>query len=337
MRGGFLYTGGFPQPCELFFVFGNHILSRLKVMRDIKSLLLLLLSAGLVGTWIYHLYDKTVYSQRIKEIYIKDSAAVAEGITDSLQRIYTIALNDLDSQLDSTRSNSDSLRGQLDNRLLEINKLRNEIGDILKNKNANESDMSLARNKITELQRKISELRQENSSMEDERKRLNNILDQLTTEMKGLEQNVKKLDDENKSLTEKINLASTFVASELKFTAVDIKGAKEQETSQSKKTDKFVVSFIVQNNINDYNTAEVYVTVLQPDGQILQSQVWESGTFASRSGQREFTRKVRFEYLKGEQKRLLFSLEPNDYQKGNYTMSLYHNGTMIGQLVRTLY
>ena len=306
-------------------------------MRDIKSLLLLLLSVGLVGTWIYHLYDKTVYSQRIKEIYIKDSAAVAEGITDSLQRIYTIALNDLDSQLDSTKSNSDSLRGQLDNRLLEINKLRNEIGDILKNKDANQSDMTVARNKINELQKKISELRQENTSMEDERKRLNNILEQLSTEMKGLEQNVKKLDDENNSLTEKINLASVFVASELKLTAVDIKGSKEQETSQSKKADKFVVSFIVQNNINDYNTAEVFVTVLQPDGQVLQSQVWESGTFASRSGQKEFTRKVRFEYFKGDQKRLLFSLEPENYQKGNYTMLLYHNGTMIGQLVRTLY
>ena len=306
-------------------------------MRDIKSLLLLLLSAGLVGTWIYHLYDKTVYSLRIKEIFVKDSAAVAEGIRDSLQRIYTIALNDLDTQLESTKNNSDSLKGQLDFRILELNKLRNEIGDILKNKGANESDLNIARNKINELQRKINDLRSENSNMEQERSRLNNILEQLTTEMKGLEQNVKKLDDENKNLVEKINLASTFVASELRLSAMDVKSAKEQETSQSKKADKFVLSFAVQNNINDYNIAEVYVSVIQPDGQTLQSSVWESGTISTRSGQREFTRKVRFEYHKGEQKKLLFSLESNVFQEGNYTMQLYHNGTLIGQQVRTLY
>ena len=306
-------------------------------MRDIKSLLLILLSIGLVGTWIYHLYDKTIYSQRIKEIYVKDSAAVAEGIRDSLQRIYTVALNDLDVQLDSTRSNSDSLRNQLDTRLVEINKLRNEIGDILKNKNANESDMNLARSKINELQRKINDLRLQNTTMEEERKRLNVILDQLSNDMKGLEQNVKKLDEENKTLVEKINIASTFVASELRFVPIDVRSSKEQETAQSKKTDKFVASFLVQNNINDYSSAEVFVSIIQPDGLVLQKQVWDSGTIPTRIGQKEFTRKVKFEYLKGEQKRVIFSLEPDDYQKGNYTMQVFHNGSMIGQTVRTLY
>src|SRR5262245_59473922 len=112
-------------------------------MRDIKSMLMVMLSAGLVGTWIYHLYDKTVYGQRIREIYVKDSATVAEGIRDSLHRLYAGALSDLDQQLESTKSNSDSLKTQLDTRLLEINKLRNEIGDILKNKNSNVSDMNV--------------------------------------------------------------------------------------------------------------------------------------------------------------------------------------------------
>lgn len=306
-------------------------------MRDIKSQLMVLLSVGLVGTWIYHLYDKTVYGQRIREIYVKDSAAVAEGISDSLHRLYSYALHDLDQQLDSTKSNSDSLRFQLDSRLGEINKLRNEIGDILKNRNANESDMNVARRKISELQQKINELRQENSSMEDERKRLNSILDQLSNEMKGLEQNVKRLDDENKSLVEKINIASTFVAAEMRFAAIDIRSSKEQETSQAKKADKFIASFIVQNNINDYSNAEIFISVIQPDGQTLQSQVWDSGTMPSRSGQKDYTRRVKFEYNKGEQKRVIFSLEPGSFQKGNYTVQLYHNGIMIGETVRTLY
>ena len=47
------------------------------MMKDTKTLLLMMLSAGLTGTWVYHLYDKTQYSKRRTEVYIKDSVAVA--------------------------------------------------------------------------------------------------------------------------------------------------------------------------------------------------------------------------------------------------------------------
>ena len=65
-------------------------------MRDIKSLLLVLLSAGLILTWVYHLYDKTMYSQRRTEVYIKDSIAVAEGIQDSLYKLYNSTITEDD-------------------------------------------------------------------------------------------------------------------------------------------------------------------------------------------------------------------------------------------------
>jgi hypothetical protein len=111
-----------------------------------------MLSVGLVGTWVYHLYDKTQYSQRRTEIYIKDSMAVAEGIRDSLQKIYTSTINDLDTRLDSTRTTADSIKVQLDVKLGEIYKLKGEIDNILKNRGATKADLQLARQKIAELQ-----------------------------------------------------------------------------------------------------------------------------------------------------------------------------------------
>jgi len=65
-------------------------------MRDIKTLLLALLSTGLVATWVYHLYDKTIYTSQKREVYIKDSIAVAEAVRDSLQKIYSSTKNELD-------------------------------------------------------------------------------------------------------------------------------------------------------------------------------------------------------------------------------------------------
>jgi hypothetical protein len=306
-------------------------------LKDIRPLLLVLLSAGLIGTWIYHLYDKTMYTKRRHEIYIKDSAAVAEGVRDSLHKIYSVTISNLDSRLNITKTNADSLKYQLDSKLGEIYKLRNEISTILKNKGATRADMDNARRMIGELQEKVDELRNENTSMEEEKKRLNEILEQLSTDMKSLEQNVKRLDEENKTLTEKVNLASIFVASEMKLIPIALRNSKEQETTSSRKANKLVVSFTVQNNIGDNNAAEVFIIVTQPDGQVLRNSVWDSGTFDTRNeGKKSHTLRMKFEYNKGEPKPLLFTLNPESFQTGNYTLQVYHRGVKIGEVVKSL-
>jgi myosin heavy subunit len=300
-------------------------------MKDLKSVLIVLLSTGLIGTWVYHIYDKTIYSNRRTEVYIKDSAAVADAIRDSLQKLYAGTIRDLDSQLDSTRSNADSLQNNLETKLSEINVLRKEIGGILKNRNATTSDLSLARSKINDLQEKMKELRDQNTSMEEEKKRLAGVLEQLSTEMKSLEQNIRKLDQENKEMSEKIYLASSFVVSELNFHVADVRGSKEQATTQARRADKFVSTFTLQNNIADYETTEVFIIITDPAGQVVQNPIY-SGTFASKNeGVKNFTRKIRFEYAKGEAKKLVFSLDADKYEKGNYKMDIYHNGIQIAK------
>lgn len=306
-------------------------------MRDSKSLLLLLLSSGLILTWIYHLYDKTMYSQKRTEIYIKDSAAVAEGIRDSLYKLYSSTINDLDTRLDSSVNSSDSLQSELTLKVEQIKNLQQEINGILGKRGATREELSTARRKINELQQIVNDLRSKNNSMEEEHKRLNGVMAQLNGDIRGLQQNMKRLDEENKSMAEKINLASVFVASELKLSAITVKGTREEETSQAKKTEKFVISFLVQNNINQYNNAEVYVVVTTPGGEVLQNPIWESRTMDTKNeGKKDYTLKIRFDYEKGEQKRHIFSLDSDKYQKGNYTMQVYHNGYRIGQAVKTL-
>src|SRR5688572_793789 len=121
-------------------------------MRDIKPLLLLLLSIGLVCTWIYHIYDKTIYSQRRTEVYIKDSAAVADAIKDSLDKIYSATISDLDSRLSYSKNNADSLQVRIDGKLKEINRLKTEISGILNKQGLSKNDIGSARKKIGQLQ-----------------------------------------------------------------------------------------------------------------------------------------------------------------------------------------
>ncbi|HNU16041.1 MAG TPA: hypothetical protein PKI55_16450, partial [Chitinophagaceae bacterium] len=189
-------------------------------MKDIKTLLLVMLSVGLVGTWVYHLYDKTQYTNHRKEIFIKDSIAVAEAVQDSLRKIYATSLNNLDQQLSATRSGADSLKTELNVKLGEINRLRSEINGILRNRGASQSDMTTARKKIAELQVLVDELRGEKTNIEEEKKRLNEVMLQLNGEITGLQQSMKKLGDENRILSEKVDRASLFVASEIRLSPV---------------------------------------------------------------------------------------------------------------------
>jgi hypothetical protein len=297
-----------------------------------------MLSVGLVGTWVYHLYDKAQYSNRRTEIFIKDSTAVAQGVQDSLQKIYSYTINDLDARLDSTRNTAGMLQWELQNKLAEINRLRSEIATILTKNNIKKEDLDLARRKSVELQRLVAELQSKNSTVEEEKKQISAVLDKVNLQVKDMEGVVQKLDQQNKALTEKITVASTLVASELALVPVAVKNEKEQETNQAKKASKFVISFVVQNNISDYDITDIYVVVTQPDGSIVRNEdLWENSILTLPNGKRlTYTRRVRFEYQKGEAKKLIFSLNADEYLKGTYAMQVYHNGAMIGQTLKTL-
>ena len=307
-------------------------------MKDTKSILLGLLSIGLVFTWVYHLYDKTQYSTPNINVNKIDTITVAKEIQDSLQKVYSHTINNLDAQLDSTKSTAGQLQNQLATKLKEINRLRTEISAILKKNDFTKEDLELARSKTMELQSLVAELQNKNSTVEEEKKQLSAVLENTNTVVKNLTGTVQKVEQENKVLIEKVNIASSFVASELKLSPVAVKNEREQETYQAKKASKLVISFTVQNNITDYENADVFIVITQPNGKVLRNEdVWETSTATLQNGSRiNFTRKIRFEYQKGERKSLIFSLNPEEFLSGTYTLQVYHNGYIIGQSMKTL-
>jgi len=307
-------------------------------MKDTRSLLLVLLSFGLIATWAYHFYDKSNYSHPKQELLISDiSAEQANRIRDSLQHVYTATITNLDLRLDSSRTVTDSLQTALNEKVNEINRLKAEISNILNKPAATSSELLLARQKMKEMEEIIRQMREERNTLEQEKKQLANQLDEMSTEVTSLQKNIRRVDEDNKNLNDKIKQASVFVASALHFTTFQTKEEKEQETSLARKANKFVASFILQNNFNEFQNTEVMFVINQPDGHVLQNSAWDSGSFDTKSdGKKYYTRKMKFDYSKGEQKALIFTLDFDTFQKGTYTLQIWHNGVMIGQTVKTL-
>jgi len=303
-------------------------------MRDSKNLLLLLVSIGLMGTWVYHLYDKSRYSNHVAQVLVKDTVATEEAVRDSLQRLFA----EKTKQLDTTTTLTDSLRGSLDSTLTKIFDLRRQISDILKNRNATNTDLKKARELIAEYQQRIEEMRAQNTDLETERTRLNGVLVQLNDEMKGLQANVDKITQENKTLTETINEASTFIASDMHLSIVTTKsGDRETEVTSARKANKLIFSFTLQNNIVSTASYDVYVVILQPDNKVLQTDVWGTDHFDSKTeGAKAYTTKVHFEYNKGERKKIIYTIQPDNFLAGTYTMQVYQNGVSLGETIKQL-
>ena len=294
----------------------------------------MLLSGGLVATWVYHLYDKNLYSHRIVEkIPVRDSVAIADAVRDSLQMIYSASL----AELDSTKTNVDSLNTQLDSQVNEITKLKKEVGDILKNRKATKADLGIARKKINQMKAILAGMKDRNLSLEQEKRQLNSTLNQLSEEMGSLKVNIEKLGKENKELAETVNAASTFIISDLNFKIIDKRSRKEVETSDAGKADKIIFSFNVQNNIVRFPATEVYVIITDPIGRVIQNPVWNSGNFITKTeGTRAFSIKDRFEYDKGDKKFIIYTIEPDKFIRGTYKLEAYHNGVMIGEATKRL-
>ncbi len=322
-------------------------------MRDAKSLLLLLVSLllilvsfGLLWTWGFRFYNKN--DEIIKEpskIVIVDSNVLANRVRDSLQKVYAETLKSLDSQLDSTINNTDSLKTQLDIKLDEFYRLSNEIAFLLKTRNVN-TNFKAAKQKIGELQNKVEDIKVKNQVVEKENDKLADVLINLKKPEKPQDTNSKKPDFNTKQIVPQNNSQSernnptfaVFIANDLKLTAMTAnQDEREIETSAADQTEKLVGSFNVVNNISQLSNVEIVVVIIQPDGKHLKTSGWESGTFNTPEGKKIYSYKLNFMYAKGEAKRLNFSLRSAEkYQKGNYTMQVYYNGIMIGRLVKTL-
>lgn len=300
-------------------------------MRDNKSILLALLAAGLVITWVYHIYDKSQYSNQTREVFVKDSSAVANAVSDSLRGFFIHSLDQLDPgkiRLDSlTRTLPDSVWLK---KLVAVNQLRLDIRNILEQKEISKDDLGTVKIKIDTLQLKMIELEKESTLLKAENKKPNVELSQLSNEV-NTQQSKKGKPGEDKIESKKSN--ALFVASGIRFAAYKVQpDQKEIETMQQDEANKFISSFTVKNNNTGFQTAEIIIVVSDPSGKSVNTEVWDAGSFETKNeGRKVYTHKLRFEYNKGETKRLQFALEPENFEKGVYKISLYHNGFRIGQ------
>ena len=297
--------------------------------KNTKNILIGILAAGLLGTWGYLLYDKNK-----AEKTINDQQASITKVTDEKSEL-TANFNASLARLDSLTGANNNLQGEKTGLQKEIDAKKVEIRKILNDKNASQAQLAKARTMIADLNGKITGLEAEVTRLSGENQELTTANTGLKQEKADLETNLSTKTTEKEALEKTLDVASTFSASNIQVTPVqEKKGGKEKNTSTSKRVDKLVISFDVENRIAKSGPADMYLIVTAPDGKIISEG---SNLLNTRTdGDKNFTAKIPLEYVQGERKQVQFPIRQEDFQTGNYKIEIYHNGFKIGEGVRSL-
>lgn len=304
-------------------------------MKDRKSLFLLIftlivvsISFILISIWGYHFYFAKDAGRNSSSVQMPLRVPKMERI-DSLQSLLNLTVQQVarekEGGFDSTTDTTLALK------LLQFNKLKDEIEAILKNQSHSNS-LPETGQKLAQLQESIDELRNQNNEVAEENVRLSKIIQQLL------------LQKEKQGLTSNANLFHSntllksaawppLLVSHLKLTGVTEDGSKE--TNIAALTSSLSGSFQIRVKPNNHSK-EIYVVVIQPDGKILISSRWQPGAFETTSGIKQYSAIIHLDG-NGKSNRLNFSIGADHFQKGVYTLQVYHLGIMIGRMTHSLY
>ena len=305
---------------------------------DNRKLIYGILITALVLTWGYIFYDKSKTKETVTLLETKISNV--DSARNAIQAEYTL----VSAKADSLTQNNLQLHGSLAEKGTEIQKLKVNIGNILRKKDATAAELADAKNMISDLNGKINglfveieKLKGENQTLTTSNQQLSTEKTQLTTDKQNLEQNLSKTATEKQQLADKVDVASTLQASHIAILALDLKSnGKEKETNTAKRADFMRVIFTVDaNRVTPSGSKDFYIIITGPDGKSFN----DGGNFTTREdGEKGFTNKVSVAYEQGKpMPPVSFNWKKNDkYVEGNYKIEIYNNGFKIGESLKTL-
>ena len=229
-------------------------------------------------------------------------------------------------RLDELSSRNASLDSTINGRDSEIARLRAEIKKILQNKNRTASDLGRARRLINELNVRIEGYEAQIATLKTE-------VQAKTQENQVL---ARERDSSVMASEQLRRIGSVLHASSIRFEPIDLRrgGAKEKETAKAKRVDLIRIYFdIDENRIAKSGTKDLFVRIVNPDGQLVSNASLGSGiTTAADGASVGYTMLKQVQLQQAQPLRdITLDWQAEEYKKGDYTVELYHEGYKIGQ------
>lgn len=300
-------------------------MSTKKSQSSTKNIIIVILVLIILGTWGYVFYSSKQQQQVIvqKEVQIvkvsDEKGQVQQQFNEALVRI------------DSLTAVNTKLHNDLYVRNSYIAKKELQIRHILVNKNATAHDLAVAKKLIADLNQAIANYKGQVQTLTTNNNQLTQDKNQLVKDTASLNKTIQTVTATNEYLGKKVDIASTFYASNIKIIPIHTKkNGKEKLTTKAKKVSKLLISFDVSNLIDTTQTSDIYISITGPDGKV---STTKGSTFQTREqGEQPYTLKVSFNYQAGKKNFIEVAwTQDSPFQIGSYTIAVYHNGFKIGE------
>jgi len=163
----------------------------------------------------------------------------------------------------------------------------------------------------------VDSLNRLNESLKQENSRVSAELEQRNTQIAGL-------NDEKASLSEKVAIAAQLDATNIQMTLLN---KRDKATKKLKDTKKIQVNFAITRNVTASNgNRTVYVRIQNPGGNTLSG----GGTFPYENRNLEYSMKKTIEYTGEEVSIATYWNVSSMLEGGQYRVSIFADGNMIG-------
>lgn len=272
-----------------------------------------------------------VIAQAIK-IYIDHQESVAKDTQ----------LMSTEEDLAVTMQKLTDISAELDQKIIEIEKLGGNVEELEKAKAEVEAELNRTRKRdrkaISDLQDKVDGFQELLKAKDEELTKLREVNKVLLTENTSLKTEKNELFDSlsevNKSKTElasKVAIASQLKVENIQILAVNERGREREMPAKSKQIDKLKVTFnIAENNVAPIEGKDILIRIVDGKGQVIFDIAKGSGTFMYNNKEEFYTanqeilfdntkQALSFEYTKG-----------SEYESGVYLLEVYTDGYKMG-------
>ena len=302
-----------------------------------KSKLIVVLSALVLSLSGFMLYDSL--NNELSQAEIQEQFSDLKSDYEFIQKDLEVAVND------ANFSNK------------EIIAQKKRIESLLKKNNISQEELmeakkimrNISQTFIKNYQNKLIVLNNQVTTLDTEKQKLREENEKVTTEVVVLKDKVSELDRKienekviSKKKDELINYASKLSLSNFILRSFKVRNSgKEVETDKASRIDRIKFSFDINENILSKDGQKVlYMLIKKPSGEIATFSNKTSGVFNYNNRKMLYSDKTTLNYQKGQDQKLEFVWDNEDFSRGDYIMEVYeqmpNNTVMIGKVTKTL-
>ena len=281
--------------------------------RYVMPLMVVLILALIAGAvWLFmNLQEQKQRNQDMQEL-----AALDKQEMENEYERFALQYSEMKTQI-----NNDSIVAQLTQEQLRTQQLLEELKKV-KADDAREiarlkRELATVRAVLRDYVMQIDSLNRQNERLRAENTQVKNELAERNTQIEGLS-------TEKASLSEKVAIAAQLDATNIQLTALRKNNKVAKKIADCK---TMQVSFTITRNVTAANgNRTVYVRIQNPGGNTLNG----GGTFTYENRNLEYTMKKNIEYTGEETSLTLYWQVSQALEAGDYRVSIFVDGNMIG-------